>query len=166
MKRWRWFEIDRGTGNRLQCGTSCEDSYGNKYAYGCIDSGYMERLEYGVTFDGTDISNVLEVGDQLPIPQDMLTETRISRLNLVCVPKNSETDVTVTHKIDGATTGTDYTVSQADATHEFANVIKDIYSLPGVFHSYKLAIDTDAETKGFEPIYLSVYFTRERDHLS
>jgi len=165
LNRWKWFEIDRATGNYLQCGVAVADTLGNQYAYGILNTGYMERLEYGTTFDvGTAITCTLQVGDQVPIPQDILSETRIARVDLIAVAKNTDSTVTLTHYLDGATTGTDYTLSMADATHRYANDIEDIHSNPAIFHSFKLVTASSSETKGMEPLYMALYYQKERDH--
>ena len=164
LRRWGWEEIDRATGNRLQCGVSVTDIDGNHYAYGFIDPGYMIRLEVGTTFNGSDITSTMQVGDQLPIPQDIFAQTSIERVNLIAVAKSTDTTITLTHNIDGGTAGTSYSLSDADTTHRYANVIKDIFSTLGVFHNFKLVKVTNAENKGFEPLYLAVLYRKERDH--
>ena len=61
IHRNRWFEIDRvglwgkHTNNDLAHGLTVHDTDGNSYCYGFLDTGFMERLEYGITFDGNDI---------------------------------------------------------------------------------------------------------------
>ena len=164
LKKWKWFEIDRGTGKRLQCGVTVLDTPGNQYSYGFLDTGYMERLEDGTDFDGNDIICTLQTGDQLPVPQDLFSMTRIVRANLVTVAKNADSDVTLTHLLNGSETGTSYTMSSKDLAHRYANDMEDIYSLPGIFHSFKLSTTSDDETKGFEPIYLAVTYQKEREH--
>jgi alpha-tubulin suppressor-like RCC1 family protein len=164
LKKWKWFRIDRGTGKRLQCGVTVLDTPGNQYSYGFLDTGYMERLEDGTDFDGNDITCTLQVGDQLPVPQDLFAMTRTVRANLITMAKNTDSDIILTHLIDGAETGTSYTMSAADASHRYANDVEDIYSPPGIFHSFKLSTTSDNETKGFEPIYLAITYQKEREH--
>lgn len=164
LKKWRWFEIDRKAGKRLQCGATVLDETGNQYTYGFLDTGYMERLENGTDFDGDTIDCTLQVGDQLPVPQDPFAMTRILRANLITMAKNTESTVTLTHLMDGDETGTNYAMSAADASHRYANNMIDVYSTPGIFHSFKLATDSCLEEKGFEPLYFSVYYQKERDH--
>jgi hypothetical protein len=74
--------------------------------------------------------------------------------------------VTLTHTKDGATSGTDYSLSVADASHRFVNLIKDIYSTPVCFHSFKLVATTDEETKGFVPLSFAVYYKNIRDRVA
>ncbi|MFA5340235.1 MAG: LamG domain-containing protein [Clostridia bacterium] len=107
LKEWKWFEIDRGTGKRLQLGVEVSDTSGNRYTYGFIDTGYMERLEYGTDFDGNDIVHTLETGDQLLIEGDVFAKTSVTRANLIALSKNTDSTVTLTHTKDGATSGTD-----------------------------------------------------------
>jgi len=163
LKKWRWYKIDRTTGKRLQCGITVLDTQGNQYTYGLLDTGYMMRLENGTDFDGNDITCTFQVGDQVLISQDLLSETRIHRASLVAVSKNTDSSVSLTHYLDGASSGTSYAMSVADVSHRYANDIVDIYSNPAVFHSFKLTATTDQETKGFEPLYFAVYYGKERD---
>lgn len=166
MRTWQWFEIDRGTGKRLQLGTELTDTSGNRYSYGFVDTGYVERLEYGTSFDGNDITHTLETGDLALIQGDVFQKTSISRANLVALPRNTDSTVTMTHFKDGALTGTDYTLSVANTTHRFVNLITDMFTTPAVFHSLKLVSTTDDEIKGFIPVNLAVYFKRERDRVA
>jgi hypothetical protein len=92
--RNKWFEIDRGSD--LQCGLLVHDTNGNSYNYGFLDTGYMERLEYGTTFDGTDITHTFEFGDMAL--GGLAFETLISAIRLLMVSKSTTTNnVTLTH---------------------------------------------------------------------
>jgi hypothetical protein len=163
LVEWKWFELDRTTNLKLQLGISVASTTGNKYTYGFIDTGYMERLEYGTSFDGQPIVSTLDFGTQLMIPGDMLSQTSITRANLVSVAKATDTSVTLTHTIDEATSGTDYTLSMADATHRVANDIVDVFSKTGVFHSFKLVTSSIVEVLGFQPLLMALYYQKERD---
>ena len=63
LLRRKWFDIDRGSGKYLQLGVSVTDSNAYKYVYGAIDAGYLERLEYGTTFDGNNIVSQFRTPD-------------------------------------------------------------------------------------------------------
>jgi len=164
LRRWKWYEIDRGTGKRLQCGVDVVDTIGNHYTYGAIDSGYLERLENGTDFDGTDITGIMHFGDQVLVENNIGIYTDISKINLVAKAKNTDSNVTMTLYQDGAVTGTNYTISMADATHSYANVIKDVYSLPAIFQGLKFVTVSGSETKGFEPLYLNIIYKKVREH--
>lgn len=164
FREWKWFEIDPGTGNRLQLGISVTDGDGNHYAYGFTDSGFMHRLEFGLTFNGSDGTSAIQFGDQLPVPQDPLAITSISRANIVSVAKGTNSTITLRHMIDGGTAGT-YTLSDADPTRRYANQIKDIYSTSGVFHGFRLDKVWNGESKPWEPLYFAAYFKRLRDKI-
>jgi len=123
----------------------------------------MERLENGTDFDGTDITSTLQFGDQLLVANNPFLITSVISANLIAVAKNTDSTVTMTHYLDGATTGTAYTLSLADTTHRYANSMTDVYSLPGIFHGLKLVHVSDDESKGFKPLYLSIYFQKVRE---
>jgi len=120
IKRWRWYEIERGSGKALQCGFGVQDTYGNTYTYGGIDTGYLERLGYGTTFDGTGIAQTFRTGD-FPMT-DILDETAVRYINLVTVAKESTSNsITATHYVNTQTTGTDYTMSPLSSGYRVAN---------------------------------------------
>ena len=99
LKRWKWWKASRGT--NLQCGISVSDSYGSNYSYGFIDTGYMERLEYGNTQDGTAITSTFQTGDFPLAEGDYLTETRVLKFIQVMATKATTTaNVKLTHFVD------------------------------------------------------------------
>lgn len=164
LTNWQWFEIDRGTGNRLQCGVNVVDTYGNEYAYGFIDTGYMMRTENGTDFDGTDITCTMHFGDQVLAPSNLFYFTELRKINLIAVTKTADTDVTLTHYLDGSATGSSYTLSTADTVHSYCNYVADVYSNPAIFHGFKLEVTSDESTKGFEPLFLTVYYQKVREN--
>lgn len=162
---WKWFNIDRTSGKRLQFGIEAIDSDGNNYSYGFIDTGYMERLEYGNDFDGEAITGTWETGDQMHVENDLFMKTSLTRVNLIAIAKNTDSTVTFTHTMDSSTTSTDYTLS-ITSSNRYANVIKDVFSSPGIFHSYKFTSVTSKEVKGFEPLFVAAYYKKVRDHIN
>jgi nitrite reductase/ring-hydroxylating ferredoxin subunit len=120
MKRWKWFRVDRGTGKTLKCGLNVTDQYGNSYAYGFIDAGYMLRLEYGNTFDGNAIVSTLHTGDFPLDDGNMLVECEAKAFVPVLAAKTTASGITLTHYVDTAASGTDYTIDQAGAGRRLA----------------------------------------------
>jgi hypothetical protein len=99
VKRNKWFEIDRGTGMDLQCGVEVIDLDGNQYTYGFIDTGYMERLEYGTNFDGNSIVHTFQTGDFAPLGLSFLTQ--LDHLKMLTVAKTTtSSNVTLSHYTD------------------------------------------------------------------
>lgn len=169
LKRWKWYTINRTSGNELQCGISVYDTYGNPYKYGFIDTGYMEALEWLnssdgpiKTFDGVDITSVVELGDISLIEKDMFTETQITTITLVMKAKTETDDVTLTHYADGSNTGTDYTMDMNNSGYRIAMPIKKSNEAPSIFHSFKFTVSTGEESVGFEPLLFGVLFDRIR----
>lgn len=157
IKRNRWFPIDRVSD--LQCGVLVTDTYGNSYNYGFLDTGYMERLEYGTDFDGEDIVHEFKFGDFLPT-NSVMTETMIDEVKLVTVAKTTTANtITVTHYGDGKTSGTTLkTYSPADSGHRIAQP-STTNSLGGyTFHSLDFSMTTDNEAIGFEPLVVGIAY--------
>jgi hypothetical protein len=162
---WKWYEIDRTTGKRLQVGVETVDTEGNYYTYGFIDTGYMERLEYGTTLDSEPITHQLVFGDLPLVANDTFEETSITRFNLIILPKNIDSDITLLHTMDGSVSGDSFTISQA-GPNRYVNSFTDVFSKPAVFHTLSLTTVTSSETKGFEPIAVAVLFTKERTRIA
>jgi hypothetical protein len=163
LKRDRWYQIDRTS--YLQSGFKVEDTVGNFYTYGTLDTGYMERLENGTTFDGTDMTFSIRIGDN-PLSGSTIHETQIRHLNLLMKSKNTTTNnVIITHYGDGATTGKTLTpISPANATGRITSRTKSENTGKHVFHSIKLAMTTNNEDIGFEPLSLGVFYQDVGEH--
>ena len=157
IKRNKWFEVVRGTDNQLQFILLVHDTYGNSYNYGFLDTGYMLRLENGTDFDGEDIVHEFHLGD-LPLV-DLATETQVDSIRLLTVAKaTTANEVTLTHYADGATAGTDMTLSPARTGYRLAQPSTQQRISGDPFHSFKCVMTTDDETIGFEPLALVVGF--------
>ena len=160
LRRQKWFEIDRGSGNRLQCGLDVSTSGGAHYSYGATNSGYLQRLENGTAFtgDGGSITYEFELGD-LPVSSDINIESIIRYIRLVMVAKGTtSSSVIVTHYGDMNQTGKTITLSPSksgyDSTMPASSVSGSTWG-SHVFHRFKFTISTDDETIGFEPLWVS-----------
>lgn len=157
IKRNKWFDIDRGTGMDLQYGLSVEDTDGNQYTYGFIDTGYMERLEYGNTFDGNSIVSTFQLGDFAPL--GLSYATQLDHLKLISViPTTATDDVTCTHYTDTSSTGTDYTLDVSTTGYRLSKPAFDSKLQSEIYHSLKFTKTTDDEASGFKPIAVVATF--------
>lgn len=156
-----WIEIDRGTGKDLQYIIPVMDTNGQQYPYGCIDTGYLERLEYGTTFDGNDIVSTMRTGSIAPIDGSVLIQSELDKHKLITKSKNTTANsAAVTHYKDENTSGTSLSsVSPANADSS----IKTYSESPdrsgyATFHSFEYSMTTNDETIGFEPLYAVAKF--------
>jgi hypothetical protein len=157
LKKKKWYEIDRGTGKRLSMGVLCKDTYGKSYIYGSIDTGYMERLEYGNTFDGTSIISTFQTGD---ISFGGWThETMIRFLRHVAIAKTETLNVTMTHYGDTITSSTQTaTFSLNNATQRIAKPVKSIQWGDNIWHSFHCTVTSTSEVSGYEPMGLGIFY--------
>jgi hypothetical protein len=117
LKQQSAFWVDRGTGKALRCMFPVEDSRGNRYLYGGTNDGYVERLEYGTTMDGNGIAYTMWLPD-IDFTRTALVKTKLEAIQLVGIAKSlTASTVTVTHYIDGATTGTTLSSSISQASN-------------------------------------------------
>lgn len=189
-KKWKWFEIDRTSGKRLIMSVKVNDTLGNPYNYGFISTGYMERLEYGNTFDEEDMTFTIGIGDIPLIDGDFFDVTRPDFFNVVMVANlNTLNKITYTHYTDTRLTGKEFTIDPFEReTSDFsgteledgsewgegipknrrvANIMQGLIDVPrGIFHSGKLEITTNNEPIGFEPLALAYLFKSEWERLT
>ncbi len=163
LRRQKWWEVDRGAANVLQCGLSVTDTAGAHYSYGCTDTGFLERLENGTAFtgDGSSITYTMEIGDIMPAGFPMY-DTTIRHLRLNTVAKETTSNsITVTHYADMNNTGNDVVLEASRAGYRVASPVQSVggYKWPkAAFHRLKFVISTDDETIGFEPLWISGFF--------
>lgn len=159
IKRKKWFEIDRGAGKRIQCAFTASDTNDNIYTYGCIDTGYMERLEYGTAFDGTAIAHDLYLGD-FPIGEEGLNiKTKLRHIMPIIIAKATTTNsMTITHYGDSSTTGATWTQAVSSTGKRLNNTIKSHTLGDYIFHSLRLQMTTNNETIGFEPLAITGFY--------
>ena len=187
FKRWKWFEVDRTSGKRVQISCEVQDQYGGHYNYGFIDTGYMERLDHGTTWDGTDMTFTMELADGIWVDGEgaFTTIVKPDFLNLLVVADlNTLEKITYTHYVDTAYVGTvhdNIDPFERDASfwgsagqwesgrgwgkaqprsRRVANISLPLRNEPrGIFHSGKFEFTTNNETVGFEPLALTYYYT-------
>lgn len=158
----KWYEIDRGTGKHIVCGFPVMDSNGMQYIYGGTSDGFIERLEYGNTFDGNAIQYSFRIGD-IPLAKTPMYESEIRHIKVIGVCKSGT--VVVIHYADGETVGTSIVgISQVNAGHRIYQSNRSVV-LHGVFHSFKCSISTTSETIGFEPLNISGLYKVTREDL-
>ena len=164
LRKKKWYKIDRGTGNYLQMGFSVKDTYGNAYTYGGTEAGYIERLEYGTTFDGTSITSTYKTGD-IPFGQ-WFQQSIIRRVKHLAIAKTTTTNtVTLSHFNDTETTATDtLNISVNASGKRVAKVNRSVnWNESSVFHSFQCALITTDENVGYEPIGLSIGYRITRE---
>ena len=167
LRRQKWYEIDRGSGNRLQCGADVSDANGAHYSYAATDSGYLQRLENGTAFtgDGGAITYEFELGD-LPPTGGLNVETILRYIRLIMVAKGTtSSSVTVTHYGDMNQTGKTITLSPSKSGYDVTMPARSVSGSTWgshVFHRLKFTISTDDETIGFEPLWISGLYELSR----
>lgn len=166
LKRMKWFQIDRGTGKYLRCGVNVQDTDGNQYTYGFIDTGYMERLENGTTFDGNNIVSTFQLGD-FPLKDVLFVETKVGKqgVKLLTVAKTT-TSNSITGTYYGDTNATGYTITMSPVRSGYRVTGMEPNSVNWgacLLHSFKFSMTTNDETTGFEPVGLSIAFDSVRE---
>lgn len=149
LRRKKWYEMSRST-KYLQSGWGVVDSYGYGYNYGGMN-GYIQRLENGATWDGTNITYNFKSSDT-PLANSTMVEAEARKFKLTAKAKTSAEEITVTWYTDGNTTGTALTtINQTNANRRFYDAVRS-FTLKGMTHQYDVTVTTD---NGFDPLMVS-----------
>jgi hypothetical protein len=167
VRKFKWFEIDRGTGARLQCGYTVQDTSGSTYNYGMIDTGHAVRTENGTTFatatGSVEIAHTMWLGDFVP---DVGAETKLENVNLVGKAISETDTVTMAHYGDGKTAASTPSVvaeTQVASGKRIYDARMSVQKGGHYSHSLKFEVTTGTEVPGFEPLVLSMEYKKERD---
>jgi hypothetical protein len=161
----KWFKVNRGDGNIIRCAFPVIDTSGNKYLYGGINGGYIERLENGQTFDGVPITSEFATPDIPLAGMGVVSEVRSFKL-MARSKNNTPNSATVTHYADASNTASDtLSLSLADTARRVVQKKQTVNWQNGVFHAIDCAISTSNEPCGFEPVALGVFVKTIRDDL-
>ena len=185
LKKKKWFRKDTGIASMPQLGFAVTDTFGTRYQYGGIDSGYMMRLENGDSWDSEPIDQVVETGDFWPTG-NIWDLTRIRQIKFMAKRLNEDYSVSVNHASD-----TDDSLGLGGVWMDVAGIFEDwaggewvsstlssidIYlsgslnriarttiqdNLFGWAHRFEFAISTDDVTKGLQPLGWGIVFHKE-----
>lgn len=156
LLRKKWFKVNRST-KYLWCGFEVEDSTGNKYVFGGTGDGYLERLNYGTSFDGVGIAYKFKLADNL-LDRSWYSRKRLRSVRLVgkCKTTTSQT-VTMNCYLDGnatAATPTTTVISQNVSGKRFFKTYRSL-NFVGVTHSIEFTVTTTDENSGFDPLFVT-----------
>jgi hypothetical protein len=165
LKQQSPFWVDRGTNKWLRCSFPVEDSNGNKYMYGGTDDGYIERLEYGTTMDGNDITYTFWTSD-INFTKTAMRRSEVHGIQLIGKMKSTTAaTITATHYVDGVLVGdaATTTISQDKTGYRIFRAYFPVSGrYRGVYHSTKFTVSTNNENRGFEPL-LVTYMVSDDD---
>jgi len=175
--RKKWFTVNRGSGNAIQIAFPVIDDYNNRYLYGATPSGFIERLGYGMTFDGTSITSSYFTGD-VPLAGWMET-VRIRAIKPIFKQKsNTQNKLQLSYYGDNATNPV--AVFQLRVNDALHRTVEDISSTIGpqqtnvlsisqgdfTTHAFQVSMTTNNEKVCMEPIGIGIIFTKVREDIS
>ncbi len=166
LRKKKWYQIDRGTGKYIQIGFTVRDTNGIAYTFGTLDTGYVERLENGTTFDGTNITSQFRIGD-ISIG-DWQYLTTIRGIKHMSVSKATTTaSVTLSHYGDTKIAASTSTLACPlnSSTHRTVRKVDSKEWGPHLFHSFSASVTISNENIGYEPIGLVVRYQVIREEL-
>jgi hypothetical protein len=167
--RKKWFKIDRGTGNRIQLGVTVIDDNNNRYLYGATLAGYLQRLEYGQTFDGTEMTEYYHTGD-IPLGGWMI-ETIIRFIKPIFKKKSKTVNNLQVYYYGDNETFPSQTMAfnVNDANHRTVEKTQQLSNVrscslgPHITHSFKVSMTTQNEDIGHEPIGMGIFYLKSRE---
>ncbi len=171
IKRQRWFEVDRGTGKAIQGGVQVLDPNGNAYSYGFEDTGHLQRLNWGTTYDGNDMVYTFATGDVLPAGSVNVL-TSVDSIRMATISKeNTGNNILAYHYGDTKDVATTdqraktayYSLNPANTGSRLSFPFKRVNTPPHMTHKLKFVMTTNNKTVGFEPLYVGGFY-KPRGH--
>jgi hypothetical protein len=153
--RQKWYEVVRTSQTLRGCFT-VTDTYGNMYVYGADNAGFMYRVDYGDSWNGTQIVYTFQTGDLFT--PDSLTKEQIRKLVLWAAQKTGGGNITIDYYGNGATTGVTLgTLSIVNATGRIVGADRVFSQGTNITsnssHSIKVTYtNAVSETAGFLPV--------------
>lgn len=164
LKHREWTKIvraDASGADPLQCGFRVYDTTGIGYTYGGNTKGFLYRLEYGATFNGTAIEQMLHTKDMiLDTEVPLFRKSTIKHLRTALKKKTNGGTVTVAHYGDKVLT-VDGTSNQA--VPDAINMATAHYNTqscnlgPFLYHSFKFTLSGSTVADGMELIGLGIW---------
>ena len=161
FKYKKWFQIVRGTGRYIYGGIPVMDTSGSSYVYGFDNAGFVHRLEYGTSFNGTAISHTLRTGD-FALPDGSIMEySQVNWFTLIAKAKTitSQNISMVYYNDTGTASYGSSTIIPRRSGYRLVNTVVHNKDIQTTFHGFEFSISTNNETIGFEPLYLGIRYT-------
>lgn len=161
FKRKAWFKIERTP--VIYCGIPVRDSNGASYTYGGTATGFLERLEFGNTFDTTALTATLKTRDNTFA--GWVYQTMVRYVKLIFQSKSSTAGrVTLSHFGDTKTTADSFTIScnPVSSTQRVATTAEGTQWGAYVFHSFNMTITSSDVSVPFEPVGLAGFWADVR----
>ncbi len=139
------------------------DVHGTQYVYGFFDDGFMRRLDFGKTYDTTDIERYVQTADIVPTG-DMWDMTRMRRLKVITGVNSETAMMSITHFASGASTllGTVLTSVSLNTSAIFMKNTQGM-NLLAWSHKLKFALSGNVTNKGLRLIAWGGEFNVERE---
>jgi hypothetical protein len=163
-----WTKIYREDANGalpLQVGIQAKNTEGQIYTYGLTDNGYLYRLEYGKTWDGTPIDQYIHTKDIMFDDQkSVFNLTAVKRIRTLFNTKaaiSGET-IVVTHYGDGIKTvsgvSNQKTVEDIAMTATNGRNSQDVNLGEFLKHSFKFEAKTRSIDEGMELLGMGLWY--------
>jgi len=166
---WLMYDILRDKWSRKvppiypSCAFPVRDTNGAEYIYLGFSNGYMQRNEYGTTFDGTAITQSVTFSDLLA-NDSIFEDIRLDFLKLICKAKNTGTAVSISvyHRANADESWTALTSVPMYDTGK--RVVKHLQRLNkiGIGHELKFSVTTSDKADGAELIAAGLMYHIER----
>ena len=149
--RRKWYSRNTGTAELPMCAFQVSDTYGAKYIYAGIDTGYMTRLESGTSWLGVPIAHVVETGD-FYLDNDAWNQTLLRRIKVASRKTSEATPLLVTHYSDASESGTSIFSIGLDSGTTLTGRSNKSLNQQAWLHRLKFSTETDTENKGWQPL--------------
>jgi hypothetical protein len=170
LLRHKWYR--KVPASYPQCGWQVKDTLGTTYVYAGLAVGHMVRLEYGNTWDGSDIMHLVQTADMiLPLTRaegSLWEETLIRYIKFLAVAESgTEIDVALQHAPNGTGVFTSFnTISLAVSGSRRWNVLTTAVNLRSLSHQFQLQATTNTKARAPRMLGLGALVRSDRMTLS
>ncbi len=190
LRQKRWFSKSTGTAETPISAWPVRDTYGNQYVYAGLDNGFVMRLEYGTSWNGTGITQRVQTGDFWPT-KNVWDVTEIRRIKLAVRRIANPNGLQVVHyansderavsdfawinnsvwkwkntsasRWDNGTSILSMNLSGLDTTNRSRVIrITGPVNLTAESHSVRFEATLNDNEKGFQPLYWAIEYMKIR----
>ena len=160
-REWTKLYRENASGaNPLQTGTQVQDVNGILYSYGFAPDGYLYRLEYGKTWNGTAIAQYLHTKDiMMDTEFPFWKHTTLRYFRALNKAKAGGENISVAHYCDGVISAAGSNTRPISAwSMASAYTTQSVLLGPCMWHSFKVSSDVSAVDDGMEIVGLGVLY--------
>jgi hypothetical protein len=162
--KWWYMQYTPASASILQCSFPLYDTSGNQYMFSGGSTGFLYRMDNGVSSDTNNFTRTICFGD-FPMSKQadvLFTKTDLDYLVLYLKTDASADSMTVSHYGDTSTTPTTLKTSLQTSSgygvKEIRTITSNTLATQHVLHKFSISMTADDTAIGLEPLLMSIRY--------